>query len=380
MKIVIIDHEPFSERKRQHYYLDQFLQHGVNVEYWDVSKALDYSKHVHYSYRSNHSFVRVFCDYRSLLLAISELENKTTVMVLEIFFRISTFSLFKAIGKRGIKWSRINYYQNPVAAFADASSTSRKIKKMLDVKFLWNKLTLLYLNKNKDFSQPNLLFLTGTSKPAGDVKTISLDFFDVEEYERLLLHAAKPLINGPYIVFLDVMFASHPDFKRLNIKTIKGDVYYGKMRSFFDNIEKLYNKPVVIASHPKANYNNEYGNRILIKDATARLVKDSDLVITHGSLSISYALLAQKPLLYVYFEEMLRTETLWGYYRRMEKACEKLGAGLYNIDSEFGQLEVPKADHGRYRAFLEEVYVKPSSDGRSNFEIIRDSLLSLLNE
>ncbi|MDM8177219.1 hypothetical protein QT327_23190 [Olivibacter sp. 47] len=149
---------------------------------------------------------------------------------------------------------------------------------------------------------------------------------------------------------------------------------------FFDNIERLYNKPIIIASHPKANYNNEYGNRIVIKEATARLVKDSDLVITHGSLSISYALLAQKPLLYVYFEEMLKTETLRGYYRRMEKACEKLGAGLYNIDSEFNLLNVPKVDNRRYRAFLEEVYVKSSSDRRSNFEIILDNLLSLLNE
>ncbi|MDM8177218.1 hypothetical protein QT327_23185 [Olivibacter sp. 47] len=201
MKIVIIDHEPFSERKRQHYYLDQFLQHGVNVEYWDVSKALDYSKHVHYSYQSNHSVVRVFCDYRSLLLAISELENKTTVIVLEIFFRISTFSLFKAIGKQGLKWSRINYYQNPVAAFADLPTTSQQLRKTLDVKFLWNKLNLLYLNKNADVSQPNLLFLTGNSKPANNVKTVSLDFFDVEEYECLLLHAEKPLVNGPYIVF-----------------------------------------------------------------------------------------------------------------------------------------------------------------------------------
>lgn len=380
MKIIIIDHEPFSERKTQHYYLDQFFKDGINVEYWDVSKALPYSKHVEYSYQSSRDFVRVFCDYNSLLQSIGKLEKKKTVIVLELFLRISTFSLFKAIRKQGLKWCRINYYQNPVAAFADLSTRSQKIRKILNIRFLWNKLNLLYLNKKEDFSQPDLLFLTGNITSVNKVRTVSLDFFDVEEYERLLLHADKPLINGSYFVFLDVMFASHPDFKRLNIKTIDEKIYFGKMRSFFDNLEKFYNKPVVIASHPKANYSDEYGNRTIIKDATARLVKDSDLVITHGSLSISYALLAQKPLLYVYFDEMLKTGTLRVYYRRMEKACEKLGAKLYNIDSALNQPELPKADNRLYKAFLEEVYLKKSNDGRSNFEILRDNLLSLLRE
>jgi hypothetical protein len=380
MKIIIIDHEPFSERKNQHYHIDKFLSNGIDVEYWDVSKALAYSKHVIYTYQDNQSFVKVFHDDNLLLQAIRNIENNTTVIVLEILFRKCTFSLFKAIRKQGLKWSRINYYQNPVAVLGDKSSMGQKLKKAFDIKFLWNKLNLLFLNKDEDFSKPDLLFLTGNSRPNNNVRTISLDFFDVEEYKQLLLSKQKSLVEGAYIVFLDIMFANHPDFKRLKVNTIDEETYFTKMRSFFDKIEKLYNKPVVIASHPKANYNQEYGDRIVIKDATARLVKDSDLVITHGSLSISYALLAFRPLLYVYFDEMQRTDTLQVYYKRMVKACEKLRAGLYNADSAFNLVDGPRVDQEKYKAFLEEVYLKVSNDSRSNFEIIKDNLLSLTNE
>lgn len=380
MKIIIIDHEPFSERKRQHYYIDQFLRSDVIIEYWDVSKALAYSKHVNYTYQDHQNFVKVFYDYSSLLQAIQNLQNRTMTIVLEIFFRKSTFSLFKAIRKQGLKWSRINYYHNPVAILGDRATIGQKIRKTLDAKFLWNKLNLLFLNKDEDFSQPDLLFLTGSSRSANNVRTVSLDFFDVEEYKQLLPRKQKSLIVGSYLVFLDIMFANHPDFKRLNINTIEEETYFNKMRSFFDKLEKLYNKPVVIASHPKANYNQEYGDRIVIKDSTARLVKDSDLVITHGSLSISYALLASKPLLYAYFDEMQRTETLRVYYRRMIRACEKLGAGLCNVDSTFNLLNEPKVDEQKYKAFLEEVYLKASNDNRSNFEIIKENLLCLTNK
>lgn len=380
MKIIIIDHEPFSERKRQHYYVDQFFQNDVSVEYWDVSKALSYSKDVLYTYQDNHSFVKMFNDYTSLLQAIQNLENRTTTLVVEVLFRKNTFSLFKAIRKQGLKWSRINYYHNPVAVLGDKPSMGQKLKKAFDIKFLWNKLNLLFLNRGEDFSKPDLLFLTGNSKPSSNVRTISLDFFDVEEYQQLLLCKQKSLVEGAYIVFLDIMFANHPDFKRLNINTIDEERYFNKMRSFFDKMEELYNKPVVIASHPKANYNREYGDRIIIKDATARLVKDSDLVITHGSLSISYALLAAKPLLYLYFDEMQRIETLRVYYKRMVKACEKLRAGLWNVDSNINLLKVPEVDHEKYNAFLREVYFKASSDKRSNFEIIMKNLLFLMDK
>jgi len=375
MKVIIIDHEPFSDRKKDHYYIEQFLLENEEVEYWDVSGALVYNKHVTYSYRKNEKYVRIFTDYKTLLKSIDELDVKTTTIILEAFFRKGTHQLFRKIRGRGIKWVRVNYYHNPTSILGDRLTLNQKINKAFNLKFIWGKINRLILNQKK-YATPDLLFLTG-AMGTDDNKILSIDFFDVEEYQKLEIMGENTICKKPYIVFLDIMFSNHPDFQRLGVTTIDGGEYFKKMRSFFDKIEKRFNMPVVIASHPKANYNKEFGDRMILKDVTGQLVKDSELVITHGSLSISYALLASKPLLYLYFDEMLFGKTLPVYYRRMVLACNMLGASLVNVIEDMEHFDWPKVDNEKYDFFLKEVYLKASNDHRSNYEIIRDSCWAL---
>ena len=379
MKIVIIDHEPFSQRKYTHYYIDEFLQDKADVEYWDVSGVLSYTKHVIYAFKEEEEYVRVFKDYKLLLGEVDKLDPKNTIIILEAFFRNGTYELFKKIREKGIKWARLNYYHNPTAVLGDRITFGEKLLKACNPKIIWDKFHLLLLNQKK-YAQPDLFFVTGSRESAVDPNAISIDFFDVEEYRKQQEQNHLPLIKGSYMVFLDIMFASHPDFKRLRINTIDEDVYFKKLRSCFDKLERRFNMPVIIASHPKSNYSKEFGDRIVIKDATAELVKDADLVITHGSLSICYALLELKPLLYVYFEEMRLTKKLAVYYRRMVRACESLGSSLVSVEDNLDSLELPSVSKEKYESFLNEVYLKSSDDTRSNYEIIKDSFIELINK
>lgn len=379
MKIIIIDHEPFSERKNQHYYIDKFLSNGIDVEYWDVSKALAYTKDVIYTYRGHEPYVTCFTNYKLLLDTVRRLDSKKVVVILEISFREDTFSFFKLLKNKNIKIVRINYYHNPTRILADHLTSKDRLFKFFDFKWVIRKLKTILHERGGKLSKPDLLFVTGKRENIKGVRSVSLDFFDVEDYKKMLSSNSNPIVEPPYIVFLDIMFANHPDFQRLGIKTVDQKMYFDKIKAFFDLIEKKYKKPVVIASHPKASYSYEFGNRKIIKGETGKLIKDADLVLTHGSLSISFALLFSKPLIYIYFDEMLKSPSLFVYYRRMVNASSQLGACLINIDSKIEDIST-EVDDKKYKAFLQKVYLKDPSDSRDNFLIIKENLYSLIQK
>jgi len=332
MNLIILEHEPFTERKVKHYYISEFIERGFFVEYWDLSNILPYLKNTTIDLKKDRENVRRFEDYRIFLKDLSELSIDNTVLIVEVLFHFKVIDMFKMLRDRQFKWVRINYYHNPTNYFNPSISIIDKVKNNLKAESIINYLNRCKLKRYKSLSKPTLYFVTGSESIDTEVETVSLDYFDISEYNRIVSSSEPPVIQGKYIVFLDIMLPNHPDLKRYNIKSIDEVSYYRKLNIFFDAIEKKYNKQVVIASHPKANYSNEFGSRLIIANQTANLVVYSDLVITHGSLSISYALLSKKKLTYIFFDKMKDNTILRFLYNRMLKASNELGAGLINID------------------------------------------------
>lgn len=378
MKLIIIDHEPFSHRKKDHYFIDQFLNEGTDLEYWDVSKALKYSQNVVYSEKLEKKYVKIFTSSEDLVHSISILDSQNTILVLEIYLTIDSLRVFQSIKQQHIKWTKINYYQNPTNYLNTIVPAFDKFSKMFNIRRVLKKLHSLYLRRYVELTIPDIVFLTGSENSIPAKKIISIDFFDIQEYESVSLQKDKFKVREPYIVFLDIMFSNHPDFQRNGVVTISSEKYFSKMRRFFTLLEKQIGKEVIIASHPRANYKDEYGNRKIIKNNTCELVKNADLVLTHGSLSISYALLAKKPILYLYFDEMLKTADMRFYYYRMIRAKKELDAEILNIDNSIDALTLPFVNFDKYEEFLSKVYVKAFDEKRSNYEIIKGSLLDLL--
>ncbi|WP_433901937.1 hypothetical protein [Sphingobacterium puteale] len=379
-KVVVIDHESFSHRKQRHYYVDEFLSSGIAVEYWDVSKVLKYSKHIKYNESVEADYVKKLVNFRDIIDSISVLNVENTVLILEFYLKKETLKLYQLIHQRKIKWVRINYYHNPTMYLDVHDSMYNKFLKIFDFKRVINKLNNTILKRYRNLSVPDIAFLTGSEKSVEAKKIVSLDFFDVEEYNNSILIDKAAICEEPYVVFLDIMFSHHPDLQRAGILTISKDIYFEKMRYFFDRLEEKLKKPIIVASHPKANYNGEYGNRMTIKNQTCELVKGADLILTHGSLSISYALLAKKPILYLYFEEMLKTTDMRFYYNRMEKAKKELGTEMININSKDLDFDIPAVQNDKYEEFLKKVYLKNLDDSRSNFQIIQENLVQLIKK
>lgn len=369
MKLVIIEHEPYSVRKKKHYYIDEFVRNNVQVEYWDVSKALKYTKEIQYTNVDESGFVKIFTSIRQIIQEIEKLDVKSTSLIVEIFHRLNTNSIFKTIAKKRLFWSRLNYYHNPTSILAPPPDKRRRIYKLTSSR-VWGNIFLKYFGGG--IKDPMVYFRTGNLSDKSS-RSISLDFFDIEDY-RNQGNDGNPLIHTPYIVFLDIMLTKHPDFKRLGINTIDDDIYFTKICGFFDKLESHYKMPVIIASHPKANYKNEFGDREIVQNKTMELIKNAEFVLTHGSLSISFALLFNKPLVYLTFEELNKHPYFNSYVKRMENACDFLSSKLINIDDFSFEDLILCVDEGKYNTFLDLVYRKSKDDFRSNFQILFDTL------
>jgi hypothetical protein len=384
MNIVIIDHEPYSFRKKSHYYIDQFLSDGWNVEYWAVNNILDYTKDVTYLYTEDDFFVRYFLNEKELLDAMWKFDPKLTIFIIEIFFNWSTLNIYKTLKRGNYSWIKIDYYFNPTEFINPPANLIDKIfnwQSSLPEKIMRFLFNIKYAKSSLD--EPDILFLTGNNKiGAGKGKKIeTLDYFDVEVYENLKGNAS--ILPYKYIVFLDIFLPYHPDAQRSgHYNYINPQDYFNKINKFFDQIEKQTGYPVVIACHPKANYTVEFGSRKLFKHKTAELCIHSELILTHGSLSISFGLFAKKPLVFIYSKQLFcKNKLLKRLIFRMNVVCKYLDLPKINIDNyDETNILVKNVDDIKYSNFLNLLYLNTNKIKKeSNLYTLKNNFLTLLN-
>jgi hypothetical protein len=129
------------------------------------------------------------------------------------------------------------------------------------------------------------------------LKTHTLDY----DLFLTLKDIPRRVKQNKYIVFLDDNGPNHPDDIGRNVAfTTKS--YYEILNNFFDNLEMKLGMEIIIAPHPRSNYKsieNPFNGRIISSLSTINTVKDSEIVISHASTAISFAVLYNKPMLFM---------------------------------------------------------------------------------
>ena len=132
-------------------------------------------------------------------------------------------------------------------------------------------------------------------------KIVPIHSFDYDSSILFLRSRGNKLPESQDIcVFLDEAATHHSDFTILGIKSATPELYFSAMTLFFDFIEKNTKLKVVIAAHPRSNYESMpdvFGARTVIKGKTVDLVARSKLVVMHMSASLSYAVFFKKPVI-----------------------------------------------------------------------------------
>ena len=198
---------------------------------------------------------------------------------------------------------------------------------------------------------------------------------DFDNYLRLMERKTEPKNQA---VFIDQFAPFHPEAKVLKIEgAVEPEHYYKSLRSLFDRIENELGLKVVIAGHPRADYQpfgNVFGDRKIFYGDTADLVTKSRLVLAHFSTAIGFAVMFRKPIM------LLTSRELYDYHHShkhiYEGFSQELGGPLHSLDHpEAIDLSNPLAlNNNLYDRYIENYIKTPGSPSKYMWDIVLDAI------
>jgi hypothetical protein len=181
------------------------------------------------------------------------------------------------------------------------------------------------------------------------------------DYERWRTLGAPALSRpGSYALFLDEDIVHHSDYARFGLQApVSEAAYYPSINRFFDEYQRSTGLPVYVAAHPRARYAERpqlWGDRTLIHGQAPEAVAGASQVFAHFSTSISFAILANKPVTHLVSDELL--ESFMG--PQVVGVSRFLNTRLVNIDRAHpGNVAtaLDQVDLARYGAY-KNLYLK----------------------
>jgi hypothetical protein len=180
---------------------------------------------------------------------------------------------------------------------------------------------------------------------------------DYHVYQRASAQPYQELVRHPYTLFIDDNLPFASDWKLLGITPpVTPKIYYESMRNFFDLVESAWGMPIVIAGHPSGRHDQRihegFGRRTIIYNQTAQLTIHATVILAHGSTAVSFAILGQKPLVFLSTKELNSAQ----YGLHIRTMANRLGKKIFNIDRDFRvpPLNCISADIRRYQAYVND--------------------------
>lgn len=302
-KIIFFIATPFNKRDEERFGVEELQENGFGVEVWDFTPVLNplrFKRHVPVD-KTDFEKCYVFQSRKDIVAAISAVDDTCLVFNL-VNYGFESYLIYRAMAKRGLAYCLYSY-AFPIFELAKERELYTRlrnfsIRKLLEHLFfrvpswfLGVRPADIMVAAGGDFCPPG--------KPInGKTKILWTHNYDYEIYLRESQKPAEP--DSSMVVFLDQYFPTNPDS---NLEfVIPLEEYYLLMRGFFDHMEKKYGIHVVVAAHPRSNYDahpDYFGKRSIVFGKTAELVRKARFVILHDSASINYAVLFKKPLIFI---------------------------------------------------------------------------------
>lgn len=131
------------------------------------------------------------------------------------------------------------------------------------------------------------------------------------DYDLYLKERNSPSIERPIAIFIDEYLPFHPDYIVAGIKPyVAPDRYYFLLNNFFKLIENQLGLEVIIAAHPRSNYESRFDyfkEHKCIRGQSVKLIRESKLVLSHSSTALSFANLFYKPVVFITSSELNRS-------------------------------------------------------------------------
>ena len=301
-------------------------------------------------------FERIYTldNYHKLL---KSLHSEETLFICSMGYKWEYRKVFQALKKEKFHFC---YFMQELSP-ADMAYTCRNLKEKLNIENVRKAVTRripksLHGVKNCDF----ILGCGSDDEAIAYYKAARLCdancpiyYFHSSNYEECLMSVNKPrLIKEKYCVFIDQFLPYHPDSIEAGVH-FNAEDYFNNMNLLFDFIEKQYDIEVIIAAHPRSNYDlypDVFEKRTIIKNDTCNLVKDSEFVIYHFSDSLAYVTAFKKPVIVITTNDINRV-----MHDSIMRICSLLGTTEVNLD-EFKHDDNKKEIINSRLSINEEIY------------------------
>lgn len=204
---------------------------------------------------------------------------------------------------------------------------------------------------------------------------------DSKQREKHILYCDSAFVDEDY----HVAKAGHDMMSEEYNVYVHREEYFQQIETLFQKLEDYYGVPVVVAGHPHVIYKQgEFGGREIIREKTCELARDAKLFITNCSTAMSFAILYDKPILFIQNERFKKTRfsgatNAFSYIQYV--AEEKLKVGFLNM-SNSEEMERPwekvrKFPRREREEFMREYIIDTDKTKKTITEYIAEILQEL---
>lgn len=372
-KIVILSQAPLTPQIKRNNYIEDFLSVGYkDLEFWDLSQYL----HPGMSFvdELHESYVKYAVSLKELKQLLIPIDSVNTIFVLDFDISWSARHIFAELSKSGCSYVRIDMYANTYLYTSRikqlAKLFSKSLKSIVKAKMgIIGYRIYAFIHHIPPFKH----YYSSSSIVS------CTDKINHPDYEEFSFTESKQICNFNYILFVDTCFGTHPDdvfiYKYKNIPANKN--YQESVNHFFSYLEHKYKIPVVIAAHPKSNYRNgEFGGRRIIKYNTKNLVIFADKVILQLCNTISWVVLANKPVTFITTKDY---DSLAHRKKRLRQLVKILGTKVYDIDSvPYSEITFSRIEDKKRMSYINTYLTDESTCRKRNIDILKASFESLI--
>lgn len=388
-KILYLIEQPLSQRNFDRFGIQNWLERGWNVEIWDLTPWA----HPDVWRRNGSEGIRSieYAGYVPLASAQDFEEKMRSLNGITHFIDLAgeNFPVLK-VRRRLIRTGAIRVIC-ATGSIPDPNEGKKKafiprlVAKLrtgplhpgkLIGSVVWSRLTAKY-------ASPGLHVISGTkSMPDGvpEDRIIRAHNLDYDNFLKLAATSAA-VPAGEYAVFIDQDYCYHIEFLYQGRgQFVTPGKYFPAVRRCLAVIASALDVEVRIAAHPRAQYlqrgDKVFGEFPIEFGRTAQLVQGARAVICHDSTAIQYAVLFEKPLIFV------TTNELNAAYEgaSIAKVAAELGKRAINLDENIEGIDwhvEMMVDAMRYRTYRNKYIKIDGSPELPSWEIVIDHVSRL---
>jgi hypothetical protein len=335
-RVIYLISEPFTKTYYNRYGIGTLLENGFSVEVWDLERLVnkDAGKG---GYKPQDimewEHVTVLKDKREALRRIRELKADTFIIPL-MGYCIKSYDIYKAISDSDSSYAVLMTDTVPFPVKQRKQYLGyylKKIRSMTVKKIVNGSYIISTLFRRLNFLWPKIkpprYMIAGGERSGGFFpkagKNTEIIWTHNMDYDVYLEEIKTPRTELKIAVFIDEFYPFHPDFAYIGIKPpVKADTYYPQLCRFFRRVEKELGLKVVIAAHPRSDYEKRpdcFEGRECIRGKTMELVRESRAVLAHNSTALDYAIMFNKPVIFLSSAEL--EKSYLGLYIKNTAEC-----------------------------------------------------------